>query len=203
MSNDNLIQKIIDDTLDFAKPVESFILLTDEEKQNLANNYSQAMLSSNPMIARRVTLEKFLTIYSSDQIPLVLVPNMHLTFQKAKAFEEAYIAAGGCELDWTSVFRSMPHHLRVYRQIAERKKVPFDESKVPKSSKHLKFLAWDCKPKTLPIKHLHDWVKKEEHGKMAELDLFFEDLSVTPVWLHAQVVPFGSYKDGGTRFFKI
>ena len=172
---------------------ESYILMTEDEKKNLiANN------SGQPDV---VTLQKFLTIYKLEDIPSELQYNMQFTFKKAQAFEAAYIAAGGCPLDWTSVFRSKEHHIRIYKEIAARKKVSFDLSKVPMGSKHLKFLAWDCKPKNNTVKHLQDWVLHEEHGIMASLDLFFEGFDFTTGWVHAQTAAFGSYKDGGTRFF--
>lgn len=175
--------------LNFQQPVESFILLTPQEK---------AQLDANTKSVGWVTPEKLLTIYKPIEIPSGYEKNREILFEKASKFEKAY----GYELDFTSVFRAWSHHVRVYQTInSARKSVGLEPLKVPTGSKHLYFQAFDCKPKNKPISHLHDFVRDEKVLK--ELQIWCEGLKQTPSWLHCQSVPYPSFTTGKSHFFNI
>lgn len=95
----------------------------------------------------------------------------------------------------TSGLRTMADHLRIYREKAEKAGVPFDESKVPKKSKHLFGQAWDIADPGLKITA---WLKANPQV-LDEADLYCEEGNSN--WVHFQSKAFGSYKPGGTRWF--
>lgn len=102
----------------------------------------------------------------------------------------------------TSGLRTMERHLRIYRDLAARKRRPFedgvfDESKVPKSSKHLNGTAVDIADPGLKITK---WLKTPEGAALLDkYDLYCEEGNAD--WVHFQTKKFGSYKPGGSRWF--
>lgn len=100
-------------------------------------------------------------------------------------------AAYGKPLIVTSGYRSLAHHLEIYK----RKGIT-DQKKIPMKSRHLSGQAIDVVPVEDSIKHLQDWIK-DNVKLMEEIGLWFEDFSATPTWVHAQIIPPGS----GKRFF--
>ena len=104
-------------------------------------------------------------------------------------------AKWGKSMTSTSGLRTMEDHLRIYRQKAERAGIPFDESKVPMHSKHLKGAADDISDPKLEIT---DWLKANPEI-LEEADLYCELGNAN--WVHFQILPFGSYKPGGSRWF--
>lgn len=98
----------------------------------------------------------------------------------------------------TSGVRTMQDHLRIYKE-----KGIVDPAKIPMKSKHLETVT-DCAAVDIadPGLLLTNWLKNTPEGRAAadEADLFFEDGNSN--WVHAQNKPFGSYKKGGTRWFK-
>lgn len=93
----------------------------------------------------------------------------------------------------TSGLRSMQHHLDIYAA-----KGITDKSKIPMKSKHLFGFACDIADSNGKLK---EWVN-QNIALMEQLGFWFEDFSATKTWVHFQIVPFGSYKSGGTIFFK-
>lgn len=117
-------------------------------------------------------------------------------------------AAWGKAMSTSSGVRTWAEHIRIYKQLAEKKRHPFvdgifKEELVPKKSKHLEIVT-DCAAVDVPDKGLllTTWLKETPEGKAAleEADLFCEEGNVD--WVHFQNKPFGSYKKGGTRWFK-
>lgn len=94
-------------------------------------------------------------------------------------------------LQVTSGYRSLEHHLEIYR----RKGIT-DPAKIPMKSNHLFGLAADLVPVEDSIDHLHDWVL-DNVKYMEEIGLWFEDFSVSKTWVHAQIVA----PKSGKRFF--
>lgn len=90
----------------------------------------------------------------------------------------------------TSVVRTMSEHLAIYA-----KKGITDKKKIPMKSKHLFGEACDIYD---PDLSLTDWLKSNPQI-MEDCNVFCE--SGNKNWVHFQIVPFGSYKDGGTRWF--
>jgi hypothetical protein len=93
-----------------------------------------------------------------------------------------------------SGFRSINDHLRIYKEINEkRKKQGKPEVKVPMSSSHLKAAAIDLEDKNDKLKN---WILKNVHV-LEELDLYCESFSHTDTWVHLQIFK----PKSGNRFF--
>jgi hypothetical protein len=116
-------------------------------------------------------------------------------------------AAWGKAMSTSSGVRTWADHIRIYKDLAARKRRPFldgiyDESKVPKKSKHLEIVN-DCAAVDVPDEGLKltAWLKDTDEGKAAleKANLYCENGNKD--WVHFQNKPFGSYKKGGTRWF--
>jgi hypothetical protein len=107
-------------------------------------------------------------------------------------------AEWGKPLIVTSGYRSEQDHLRIYSQIAAKKGVQFDASKVPMGSKHLIGGAVDFAD---PDGSLYDWIELNP-GILDDCELWSEEGTKVGRWVHVQCLPFSSYKTGGTRWFK-
>jgi len=104
----------------------------------------------------------------------------------------------------TSGVRTWEHHLDIYRAKAANHQKPFldgvfDESKVPKQSKHLETVT-DCAAVDIadPGLEITKWLK-ENPSILEDAGLYCENGNQN--WVHFQNKPFGSYKPGGTRWF--
>ena len=104
--------------------------------------------------------------------------------------------------------RTWAHHIEIYKDLATQKRHPFldgifNEAKVPKLSKHLETVL-DCAAVDIadPGQALKKWLKDTPEGRAAldKADLWCEDDDVQR--LHFQNKAFGSYKPGGTRWFR-
>lgn len=102
-------------------------------------------------------------------------------------------AAYGKPMNVSSGYRSLQDHLRIYSQ-----KGITDQNKIPMASAHLSGQAIDIAD---PKGELQAWIKANPQI-IEQADLYLEDFSATPTWVHLQIRPFKSYKPGGTRFFK-
>lgn len=92
----------------------------------------------------------------------------------------------------TSGLRSMEHHLEIYKA-----KGITDKSKIPMKSKHLYGEAVDISD---PKQELQEWCKANE-DKIREIGLWMESFAATKNWVHFQIKPYGSYKEGGSLWF--
>lgn len=97
----------------------------------------------------------------------------------------------------TSGLRTMEDHLRIYREKAEKTGLPFDESKVPLKSKHLYGQAVDIAD---PNQKLQKWCLDNE-DQLISIGLWMESFDVTINWCHFQIVPYGSWMEGKSRWF--
>ncbi len=95
----------------------------------------------------------------------------------------------------TSGVRTLEKHLQIYKN-----KGITDPSKIPMKSKHLETVedaaAVDVSD---PQLELTKWLK-DNPQVLEECGLFCEEGNAN--WVHFQNKPFGSYKPGGTRWFK-
>lgn len=111
--------------------------------------------------------------------------------------EELLKAVNKLRAEWgkpmrvTSGYRSLQDHLRIYSQ-----KGITDQSKIPMKSKHLFGLAVDFAD---PDGSLYAFALANQ-DKLAEWGIWCEE--GTKGWLHCQCVPYGSYTEGKSRFFK-
>lgn len=101
-------------------------------------------------------------------------------------------AAWGKPMTVTSGFRSIQHHVDVYRTIALRKRQPFSNLQVPMGSRHLSGEAVDIAD---PDGKLYEYVSNDIE-LLEEAGLWCEH--GTKGWVHFQSKPPRS----GLRFFK-
>lgn len=95
----------------------------------------------------------------------------------------------------TTGYRTMEHHIEIYKEKAEKAGNPFDINKVPMHSKHLIGCAVDISDPMLAITH---WLR-DNPQIMEDCEIFCE--AGNKNWVHIQFLPFGSYHAGGTRWF--
>lgn len=94
----------------------------------------------------------------------------------------------------TSGVRSIEDQKRIYMDIAKRQGVT--SVRIPMGSKHLVAAACDI----LDVDGaLYAWCKAHD-AELAKAGVYLEE--GTSGWVHFQVIQFGSYKPGGTRWFK-
>lgn len=121
-----------------------------------------------------------------SDVPIAVQQNMEELLKCLNMLRKEY----GKPMYVTSGLRTLNHHLRIY---SEKGVFP---PNVPMKSKHLQGLACDFAD---PDGSLYQWARDNEDiltkcNIWCELD--------TKGWLHCQCVPYGSYKEGKSRFFK-
>jgi hypothetical protein len=134
---------------------------------------------------------ELLSGHNVADIPIAHQQNLEITLKASNIIRVAW----GKPMTCTSGYRSMQDHLRIY---SEKMGKNFDPKKVPMRSHHLYGEAADFAD---PHLELTAWLKTSEGQAAAdEANVFFEEGNAN--WVHIQTVPFGSYKPGGTRWFK-
>ena len=122
------------------------------------------------------------------KVPDEHLTNLYMLMAKLNKLREAY----GKPLRVTSGYRTLEHHLEIYRLNGIT-----DHSKIPMKSNHLVGLAADLSTIDDPIEHLHDWIN-QNIKLMEEIGIWMEAFEYTPMWAHCQAVPPRS----GKRFCK-
>jgi len=117
-------------------------------------------------------------------IPIHYRMNLLILAKKMTMIEQA----SGIPLKVTSGFRTMKNHMRVYL-----KKGITDITKIPVRSKHLTGEACDIEDKG---KELQEWCLANE-SLLIKLELWIENFTLTPNWVHFQSSP----PKSGKRFF--
>jgi uncharacterized protein YcbK (DUF882 family) len=113
--------------------------------------------------------------------------NFRTLLEKLQKIEDAY----GKKLNFTSVFRSMKDHLRIYAEKnAALKKAGKSEIKVPMASKHLFGQAADIADADGAF---WKWAMINANI-LKDLGIHLEDRGSTPTWTHVQIVPPASGK---------
>lgn len=113
--------------------------------------------------------------------------NLLTLLGKLNQFREAY----GKPLQVSSGYRTLEHHLEIYRL-----KGITDQAKIPMQSRHLSGEAADLVPVEDPIEHLQGWIEANI-PLMVEIGLYFESFAYTEKWCHIQTVA----PKSGNRFF--
>lgn len=93
----------------------------------------------------------------------------------------------------TSGYRAKEDHIRIYKELAVKRNVQFDETKIPWGSQHLKGAAVDISD---PDGKLHAWTEQNEK-LMEEIGLWME-VKDDQKRVHYQIFP----PKSGKRFFK-
>jgi uncharacterized protein YcbK (DUF882 family) len=136
-----------------------------------------------------ITLKEVLKGAKLEDQPEDVRANLAILIAKVNKIREAY----GKPMTVTSGLRTMADHLRIYREKAEKAGVPFDESKVPMKSQHLKGAALDISD---PNQELQAWCLANV-STLEQAGLWCESFSATPNWVHFQIFAPRS----GNRFF--
>lgn len=140
-----------------------------------------------------ITLQEILKRYKFEDLPKEHQDNCVILLERINKIRTAYNKS----MFVTSGYRSKEDHIRIYKEIAANKSIPFDETKVPMGSQHLKCAAVDIADSN---GLLMKWTK-ENIKLLEEVGLFVEDDTIA-ARVHYQIYPFKSYIPGGTRFFK-
>ena len=117
-----------------------------------------------------------------------LKSNLEILLKKMNELRSKY----GKPMKVTSGYRSKEDQIRIYKD-----KGITDVSKIPMKSKHLYCQAVDISD---PNKDLQKWCKQNENV-LKEIGFWMEDFSATPNWVHFQVVPYASWKEGKSLWF--
>lgn len=133
-----------------------------------------------------ITFNELLSGNPLSSIPINHQHNLEELLKKVNLLRKEW----GKPLRVTSGYRSTQHHKDIYRS----KGVPDD--KIPMGSRHLSGRAVDFAD---PDGSLYKWAW-ENQDKLTTWGLWAEQ--GTNGWLHIQSIPYGSYKEGGPRFFK-
>jgi uncharacterized protein YcbK (DUF882 family) len=136
-----------------------------------------------------ISMNELLSGNKLEDQPQETQDSLNDLLEKMNKVREAY----GKPMTISSGLRSMQHHLEIYAA-----KGITDKSKIPLKSNHLYGKACDVADADGKLK---EWVKANI-SLMEEIGFWFESFDATPSWVHFQTQPFGSYKPGGTRFFK-
>lgn len=131
-----------------------------------------------------ITLKELLQGNSLSDQSSEVQANLQVLLERINVIRSAY----NKPLKVTSGLRSLAHHLEVYR-----KKGITDLSKIPMKSKHLYGQAVDLSD---PNKDLQKWLLANV-SLLEQAQLWCEDFSATPNWVHFQTVP----PKSGKRFF--
>ena len=137
-----------------------------------------------------ITLSELMGANSTSEIPLTAQQQLVELLVKVNKVREVW----GKPMTVTSGFRSMQHHVDIYRTKALRAGKPFSQLQVPLGSRHLYGQAADFADDGSLYKWLH------EHPEVMEMADVYGELN-TQGWVHLQSVPFNSYRAGGTRWF--
>jgi uncharacterized protein YcbK (DUF882 family) len=136
-----------------------------------------------------ITLKELTKGYNFASLPSSHRDNLEVLHERINKIRTAWAKP----MSVTSGYRSLEHHLRVYKDIAAAKGQPFDKDRVPMGSKHLIGAAVDI------YDHdgsLHDWCMANV-PLLESVGLWCEVKDKQPR-VHFQILPPRS----GSRFFK-
>lgn len=136
-----------------------------------------------------ITIKEIIGKTNIDSIPLDHRRNIEELFIKINKIRSSYNKT----MIVTSGYRSKEDHLRIYKE-----KGIIDINKIPMKSKHLFGQAIDIYD---PKKELQSWCVQNE-SLLKEIGLWLEDFEFTKNWVHFQIVPYASYKNGKSIWFK-
>lgn len=137
-----------------------------------------------------ITLKEILGDTPKESLSPDIQANLEVLVNKMNVIRTAW----GRPMRVSSGFRSMEDHLRIYRQIAVAKGIPFDPAKVPMRSRHLSGAAVDIADSK---RELQAFILKNQ-DLLEKAGLWCEAFEATPTWVHFQILPPAS----GRRFFK-
>ncbi len=126
-----------------------------------------------------ITMLELLSGNSINDVPIAAQRNLEDLLPRLNKLRLAW----NKPLIITSGFRSIQHHIDVYRTKALREGKPFSNLQIPMGSKHLFGQAADFSD---PTGELYKWAKANE-AMLIDAGLWCEEGTVG--WLHCQSVP--------------
>lgn len=123
-----------------------------------------------------------------EDLPADHQANLEILLERMNKVREKY----GKAMTVTSGYRSMDDHLRIYKDLAKQRGQVYDESKVPKQSKHLYGQAVDISD---PDGSLFQWTKDNEQF-LVDVELWMEEKDDVKR-VHFQILP----PKSGKRWF--
>lgn len=137
-----------------------------------------------------VTMEELLNHkYKLEDQSEEIQANLAVLLDKVNQVRSLY----GKPMTVSSGLRTIEDHLRIYAA-----KGITDQSKIPMKSHHLYGEACDISD---PKQELQKWCLANI-DKLEEIGLWMEDFHATENWVHFQIIPYGSFIKGKSRFFK-
>ncbi len=128
---------------------------------------------------RMITLKELIKNYDFTKLDKETQDNLTELLIRVNAIRTAW----GRPMTVTSGYRSKEDHIRIYKDIAAKKGVKFDISKVPMGSQHLRGAACDIFD---PDLKLTEYLKAHP-DLMKDVDLYCEDKNKN--WVHFQIFP--------------
>ena len=141
-----------------------------------------------------ITMNELLSGNNFDEQGPETQANLNALLVKVNLVRAKY----GKIMNVSSGLRTLQHHLEIYREIAAKKGIPFDESKVPLQSKHLYGQAADFVPES--VEDFKQWCLDNDDF-LRETGIWMESFHSTPSWVHMQSVQYGSFKEGASLQF--
>lgn len=141
-----------------------------------------------------ITEKEILRNTKKEDLPKEHQDNLAILLERINKVRYAYNKA----MVVTSGYRPREDHIRVYKELADKRNVEFDETKIPWGSNHLKCAAVDIGDNK--DRDLFQWVQDNE-SLMEEIGLWMEEKD-DQARVHFQIFPYGSWKPGKSRFFK-
>jgi uncharacterized protein YcbK (DUF882 family) len=135
-----------------------------------------------------VTLNELLKGSKLESIPVEHQANIKELHKRINLIREAY----GKPMVVTSGYRSKEDHTRIYKELAVKRNVQFDENKIPWGSQHLKGAAVDISD---PDGKLYEWT--EQNTKLLEQVGLWCEVKDDQRRVHYQTFP----PKSGKRFF--
>lgn len=136
-----------------------------------------------------ISIKEMLKDKKLEDLPADHQANVLIVFDKINKVREKY----GKPMTPTSFYRSIAEHLAIYA-----KKGITNKKLIPMKSKHLYGQAIDIAD---PDGKLKEWCKANE-AFLLSIGLWMEHYDDTIGWAHFQIVPYGSWKQGKSIWFK-
>ena len=136
-----------------------------------------------------ISLKELLKEKELNTLPKEHQDNMLVLLERINKVRSAY----NKPMSVTSGYRAKEDHIRIYKELAVKRKVPFDETKIPWGSSHLKGAAVDISD---PDGKLYAWT--EQNVKLMEEIGLWMEVKDDQKRVHYQIYP----PKSGNRFFK-
>ncbi len=160
-----------------------------EETRQKSSSKNDEENGQKERVLNLITFEELLKGTKLETIPAEHQANLKELHKRINLIRQAY----GKGMTPTSGYRSKEDHIRVYKELAIKRNVQFDETKIPWGSQHLKGAAVDISD---PDGKLYAWT--EQNTKLLEEIGLWCEVKDDQRRVHYQIYP----PKSGNRFFK-